>query len=88
MRYRLMDSPHTTPEEQHVLQRAAFFAHASDAATIVHGLAALPVAHHILTHEQPSWREWAMHAGASSLDLVDGSAKDKAVSMASSILLR
>lgn len=79
--------PHIPTDAQHTLQKAAFFAYASDAATIAHGLAALPVAHHILTHEQPSWREWAMHASASSLDLVDGSAKDRAVRMASKILL-
>lgn len=81
-----MKSDKFTYSDYNVLNTAALYAAAADTATIAHGAAAIPVAHHILTHEQPNWAECAMHTAASTLDLVDGKAKNTAVRLASKVL--
>ncbi len=66
---------------------AVIGANIADAATVLHGVLGGVVAAHILTHKDPTWVEFGMHAFASSLDYVDGSLKDRAVRLASSVIL-
>lgn len=68
------------------LNDAALIATAANAATLVHGLATLPIAHHIQSHSLPSWAEWAMHSSAAALDVADGILKNEAVQKASLVL--
>jgi hypothetical protein len=81
-----MDDKRHTYSEYNTLNNAALYAAGADIATVTHGVAALPIAHHILTHEHPSLLELSMHASASALDLVDGRTKNKAVRLASKVL--
>lgn len=72
--------------EQQTMNDAVILATSADAATILHAVAAPVIAAHIISHEQPSFREMAMHCVASSMDYVDGKLKSRAVALATSVL--
>ena len=81
-----MSPSRLTLTEHNILNQAAIEATAADAATVLHGVLGGVVALHILTHDQPNWVEWGVHAAASALDKTDGFLKDRAVKMASGVL--
>jgi hypothetical protein len=77
---------YATLSELDTLNTAVLYAKGADAATLTHGLAALPLAAYIATHPTPSFGECAVHVSASALDAVDGAAKTRAVALATRVL--
>ncbi|MEI7632322.1 MAG: hypothetical protein WCJ60_03295 [bacterium] len=82
-----MNESRLTLTEHNTINEAVLHAGASDASTIMHGVLGGVVAGHVLLNSEPNWVEFGMHTFASSLDYIDGHLKDKAVKLASSVLL-